>query len=287
MDMLPTTRCFLVVLLAILGMTACEQSPTPPDDQPQFGSLSGLVLDQEAGLPIFGAVVLAMQNQVADTTGSRGYFQLDSLNHGEDTLKVTAPGYPIQYEAVEVAADTQQVILTLPKEAQSDYYLYVGNVEGTEVFIIDTENNVVIDTIQGFPYRVWHLAASFGANKLYVTTRNASMGRLFSVDLDTGEIKPIRDGIHEVFISPNETVFVITYDGFSEATATGYVGIINPLSDMITYFDTLEFRYDWDRQDQTVAFDPQQAVFYSFNSSGQLFAYDYLQRETIRTYPHD
>jgi len=111
--MLPVTRCFLIVLPAILGMTACEQPSTPPDNQPEFGSLSGLVLDQETELPIADAMVTALKNAVADTTDNLGAFLLDNLALGTDTIMATLALYDTQYSTISIPEGPQQVTIYL------------------------------------------------------------------------------------------------------------------------------------------------------------------------------
>ncbi len=93
---------------ALLGLTACEQPFTPPDNHPEFGSLSGLVLDQETELPVADAAITALKNAVADTTDSLGAFLLDSLALGTDTIMVTLVLYDTKYSTISIHEGPQR-----------------------------------------------------------------------------------------------------------------------------------------------------------------------------------
>ncbi len=87
---------------------ACEQLFVSPDDKVEYGSLSGLVLDQETELPIAGAVVTALINAVTDTTDTLGVFLLDSLALGTDMIMVTVALYNTAYSTILINEDPQQ-----------------------------------------------------------------------------------------------------------------------------------------------------------------------------------
>lgn len=115
----PFSRLSLIVSLALLwGLTACDLLFPPSEDKPRFGSVSGLVLSHETELPISGAIVEALENQVADTTNSLGAFLLDSLAIGVDTLIAAAAYYDTQYQAFNVVEEPQETTFWLDVDSE-------------------------------------------------------------------------------------------------------------------------------------------------------------------------
>jgi hypothetical protein len=170
--------------------------------------------------------------------------------------------------------------------AVKGYNLYVGNWGGNEVFVVYTDSNAVADTLHSFPYTVWHIAVTTSGAKLYVCTRDDVppdyTGAIFSVDVKTNNVKMIHDKISDVFVSPQGTAFVTSYS-YAAGLSQGSIGIIDTLTDVITFFDTLDIR-DTGFNYQSVVFDKNRSLFYAVNNSRQLFAYDYNKNEIVRVY---
>jgi|GEM_PF-4944619 len=103
----------LIPLLALWGLTACEQ---PTDNTATLGSLSGLVLDRNSGAPL-KALVRATVNGVSDTTEYMDYswldplgtYFLDSLNTGLDTVIVSRELYYTQEYLVDIAPGANEI----------------------------------------------------------------------------------------------------------------------------------------------------------------------------------
>ncbi|MEE9465628.1 MAG: carboxypeptidase-like regulatory domain-containing protein [Candidatus Neomarinimicrobiota bacterium] len=150
--MLPATRYFLVVLLSILGMTTCERPSTPPGNQSELGSLTGMVLDQETELPIAGAAVTALKNAVAGITDSLGAFLLDNLALGTDTIMVTVASYDTQYSPISIFEGPQQVTVYLhltdttviPNPTPGEWLLLGLESESISAIAVDPSNENVI-----------------------------------------------------------------------------------------------------------------------------------------------
>ncbi|HFE64095.1 MAG TPA: hypothetical protein ENK14_06735 [Caldithrix sp.] len=106
-------RCLLAIILSLLLFT-CEKDLTPLiSNRLTYGILSGMVTDGVSELPIPGAIVQAVHNQVVDTCDQMGHFQFDSLNLGPDTLIVTAEGYGRKNSTIVVAPGAQHVVVEL------------------------------------------------------------------------------------------------------------------------------------------------------------------------------
>lgn len=169
--------------------------------------------------------------------------------------------------------------------SKKSYFLYVGNGDH-EVFIVDTEVNAVVDTLNGFTDIVFGLAVTKSGARLYVCTREGfinSPGKVFSVDLYTKGVSLIWTGsAADVFVAPDGEVFIFTYPPRSNLA---YIGMIDTLSDVITFIDTLDIP-DRGYNSQLIAFDKTRPVMYGWSNKGQLFCYNYATRTVVKTY-HD
>lgn len=169
-----------------------------------------------------------------------------------------------------------------PIPDSKSYYLYAGNWDYDEVFVIDTEDNAVIDTLDGFGH-VWDIAITPGGSKLYVCTREGmynAPGAVFSVDLKTKTKNIIINKSADVYISPNGVPLIVAripHDSLCQ------VGFIDTLTNEIDYFDSLNI-VDLAINYQTIVFDPDEPVFYAWTNERKLFAYDYDRKEIIRNY---
>lgn len=92
------------------------------------------------------------------------------------------------------------------------YNLYFGNWGSDEIFVLDTDSNVVVDTLKGFS-SVWDMAVTKSGQKLYVSTREGPVnfpGKVYSVDLFSKEVKRISDKVSDVYTTPDGTIFIIS-----------------------------------------------------------------------------
>ena len=160
-----------------------------------------------------------------------------------------------------------------PNNSNEFYYLYVGNWDNDEVFIIDTEDNSVIDTLDGFEH-VWDLSITPGGSKLYVCTREGMYnqpGALFSVDLQSKTKNIILNSAADVFISPSGTPLVIAH---IPNDTMAQVGFIDTLTDQISFIDSLNI-LDQSINYQNLVFDPIEPIFYAWTNQHYLFGYNY------------
>ncbi len=166
--------------------------------------------------------------------------------------------------------------------------LFLGDENKGHVYVVDTDRNVVVDTI-GFDKYIWEFAVTHSGAKLYVCTRESSVnrpGKIYSLDLRTREKSIIWAGLaSDVFAAPDGEVFIFSYEPrWDKATeGTTYVGIIDTLSDAITFIDTLDIR-DIGHNYQSVAFDGNRPLLYAVREDDRLFAYNYETRQVERIY---
>jgi DNA-binding beta-propeller fold protein YncE len=177
--------------------------------------------------------------------------------------------------------------VTPPK---SDYYLYAGGWSGDKIYIIDTDSNAVVDSIQGFMREIWSFVVTQSGRKMYVAAKapinpgGISPGSIYSVDLKTHSVRSIFNEVADLYVAPNGVVFIITsylIEGVSR------IGVIDTLLDQVTFFDTLNIRdrfYGYDYQN--VVFDVSRNLMYGINREHKLFAYDYVQKKVVRVYPN-
>ena len=162
------------------------------------------------------------------------------------------------------------------------YYLYVGNWGFDQVYVVDTDSNTVVDTLRGFG-SVWDLATTVDGTKLYVCARMGgpnAPGSVYSVDIRRKVSKQIHPKVADVYVTPQGTVVIISRDPYQPMRP---IGTIDPATDAITFFDTLDIR-DTGHNDQGVVFSRNKPLLYGINNGGQLFAYDYDSKETKKIY---
>jgi DNA-binding beta-propeller fold protein YncE len=169
-----------------------------------------------------------------------------------------------------------------PTPAVQSYYLYAGNWDYDEVFIIDTEDNVVVDTLEGFGH-VWDIAVTPGGNRLYVCTREGmynAPGAIYSVDLITKEKNIIQNSAADVYISPSGMPLVIAH---IPNDTLAQVGFIDTLTDQISFIDSLNIS-DYAVNYQKLVFHPNDSLFYTWTNEQRLFAYNYQRKEIVKKY---
>ncbi|HET6567632.1 MAG TPA: hypothetical protein VFG50_06685 [Rhodothermales bacterium] len=172
--------------------------------------------------------------------------------------------------------------------SRDGYFLYIGNWDYDEIFVVDTQTNKIVRTLTGFNH-VWALAATKSGRKLYVQTRDSSgydtPRTLHVVDTRTWESHVVLHGRAKPYVALQGDVFVITQWWDSRQQA---LGRIDTLTDQVTFIDTLDLIYRVGtngQYDDGVAFDPQLPLLYATRSSDRkLFAYDYDRREVVRVY---
>lgn len=158
---------------------------------------------------------------------------------------------------------------------QKGYNLYVGNWTFNEIFVVDTECNVIVDTLT-FSHTVGSLAITKSAAKIYVAS-----GIISAVDLKTKQTTIIYEQFQSasVHVAPDGQVFVISRTHYQAPWA---LGLIDTLSDFVSIIDTLDFHDE--TGDQRVAFAPKSPLIYAFNKENRLFVYNYETKEVVRTY---
>ena len=170
-----------------------------------------------------------------------------------------------------------------PEINNSTYkHLYAGNVVSDEIYIIDLKNNTIVDTLTGFR-NVNSITATKSGEKLFVSTIDGGINRthaVYSVDLHTKNTNKIIDKESYVFISPSGLPFIIASTSHDSIRA---VGIIDTITDEITFIDSLGI---WSTRlgPQTLAFDPNEKVFYTWSNDYQIFSYNYEEKRIIKNY---
>ncbi|MCL4511423.1 MAG: hypothetical protein M1470_10185 [Bacteroidetes bacterium] len=162
------------------------------------------------------------------------------------------------------------------------YYLYAGNCGYDQVYVIDTDDDSVVDTLHGFG-SVWDVTATKSGKKLYVTTRQGPVnwpGAVYSVDPVTKSKKQILAKAADIYLEPNGTPIIIASTPYDTVRQ---VGTIDTVTDAISFFDTLNI-LDTGHNYESLVFDPVRKIFYSWTNRSHLFAYDYQSKKIIRYY---
>lgn len=136
-------------LIGLLLLVACKKDLTSiPPKKPQKGTITGFVKERHHQTPISGAIVLAVNNKVTDTTDISGYYNLERLDIGVDTLLVEVEKYHPQTKEVLVTADTLfenfNMLLT-PENKDYDWIVENSPYIITDDYIIDTGDTLTIE----------------------------------------------------------------------------------------------------------------------------------------------
>ncbi|MFH1213028.1 MAG: T9SS type A sorting domain-containing protein [Candidatus Neomarinimicrobiota bacterium] len=173
----------------------------------------------------------------------------------------------------------QDTIISLSVKEITHYNmnLYVGNYGYDQIYVIDTDDDTVIDTLKGF-ISVKDVVPTKGGKKLYVSTFKYSVypydttypAVVYSVNLQTGLKNVIYNG------SP---LIKMTSNGVPLVFFDRQIGTLDTLTDAITFFDSLDVVLD---SPQPIVFDPNAPIFYTLNSRNQFFAYNYQNQSIVR-----
>lgn len=166
----------------------------------------------------------------------------------------------------------------------SGYYLYVCNANGNEIFIIDTDSNIVVDTIYGLDKYICDIAVSRDGRQIFVATQGSYQSiepKIYSVDVMTKKVQHLINKACNLFDSPDGSIFLIT-----SPTANGknFIGQMYPHSNTIIFFDTINVQIDVTTNRQSVVFDWNKHIFYGINNDNQLFKYNYCKKNIERVY---
>jgi hypothetical protein len=99
-----TTRCAFAAALVALALSGCAPNPNGMGVA-DFGWVDGNVVDSQSGQPIPGATV-AVGNVVA-LSSSAGYFRLDNVPVGTQTIRISAIGWQSYAATLTVAKNVQ------------------------------------------------------------------------------------------------------------------------------------------------------------------------------------
>jgi DNA-binding beta-propeller fold protein YncE len=258
---------FLISLFiyAILILLTCEkESPTRPPI-PKKGSVYGIVIDTQTNLPVVSAIVVASQNQIADTTDSLGAFALKDLSAGQETLQVNAAGFESQTKIIDIKPDSQWVEFSL-KRVQENLYLYVGTFGGNDLFVVDVDSMKKEDSLYFSPGNMFGLHITPGGTKIYVTQEwpDSSVYYLDTKN-KTYHLTNLPNG--SIYLNNNREGFLFSNEGIFR---------LDTLTNQAQQIDTLTFV-------QFVAFDNSSSTFYFENYQAKLCQYDYEQKELIDT----
>jgi iron complex outermembrane recepter protein len=95
------------LLILIAALIGCPVAASPARAQnPQTGTITGVVDARETGRPVAGATVKTEDNSHTTTTSALGRFQLEGVPTGVTVLTVEAPGYlPFRVPSIQVQAN--------------------------------------------------------------------------------------------------------------------------------------------------------------------------------------
>lgn len=250
----------ITLLLIILQLKCDKESPIKPPTS-NTGSIYGIVIDALTNLPVSDAILVAVQNQVADTTDSLGSFALMDLSIGQETLTTDAEGYETNNKVVEVKSDSQWIEIILNRIAEN-LYLYVSTAGGNDLFIVDVDSMQKVDSLYFAPGHMQGLYITPGGTKLYIT-QGWPDSAVYYLDTKSRTYHPTSLFNGFIRFSESEEGFFFRYGG----------GIFNldTLTDRVTQIDTVTLG-------EIIAFDKMSPIIY-YISNDHLYSYDYYQKK--------
>ncbi|NWF88670.1 MAG: T9SS type A sorting domain-containing protein [Ignavibacteriaceae bacterium] len=199
---------------------------------------------------------------------------------------------PQKLYTLEISSDTT-INFTMANKTDLGYYLYVGDITGSKIYIVDIYTNSIVDSITGFDKTIRSMVVINNDKKMYVSTAMAfKPSKIYTVDLTTNSIKLIKiinndpdGGSHwsSFYKNPNDTVFIVTSRPYTN-TKIFDLGYVDDSTDSIYYFDSLALHTVYDFQRQNIVFLKGSQIFYAADSNHALFSYDYGKREIIHIY---
>ncbi|MCH7826577.1 MAG: carboxypeptidase-like regulatory domain-containing protein, partial [Bacteroidetes bacterium] len=242
---------------------SCTTPNEPPT--PTIGSIYGSVIDAQTQLPAINVVIVAFNNQIADTTDSLGFFNLEGLSTGEETLQFTAAGFESQTKIINIKPDSQWVDISLNR-MRENLYLYVGTYGGNDLFVVDVDSLKKVDSLYFTPGNMNRLYITPDGSKLYVTQLYQPYVTYY-LDTKSRTFFPTNLPNGSIYFNNNREGFLFSNEG---------IFILNTLTNQVEKIDTLSFV-------EFVAFDNASPTFYFANYEGKLYQYDYQQKKIIDT----
>jgi len=250
---------FSFTYLLILFLINCSKITPIEPPTPGIGSVYGIVSDAQTQQPVADAIVLALTNQIADTTDSLGNFQLADLAIGKETLQINAAGFENQNKAIDITHDSQLVDISLNR-VRENLYLYVGTFGGNDLFVVDVDSIQKADSLYFTPGYMSRLYITPGGSKIYVT-QGWPDSSVYYLDTKTRTYHLTNLPNSIIFFNDNKEGFLFRFGG----------GIFNldTLTDQITLIDTIALG-------EIIAFDKTSPIIY-FVKNEKLYSYNYYQ----------
>ncbi len=108
---------FIPIFILLFLILSCEEKRTPLESHKTgTGTLKGFVLSEQSQIPIYYATVQTLKNEKLDTTDQQGYFELEDLKVGEDSVIIYAFGYDTLKTIVYIDTGLQHKNFDLPRK---------------------------------------------------------------------------------------------------------------------------------------------------------------------------
>jgi len=162
-------------------------------------------------------------------------------------------------------------------------FLYVGNNSRREIYKIELESNSIVDTLKGMEAGIIGAITSIDGRKMYVPTYVGNPDVVYVFNLETGALAVASHTTSHLYTSPEGDVIILTFINNNTRTK---VGLIDTQTDLITYLDTLELKYDVYPSQQCVI-DGNGKYLYAETIDGKLLKYYYGENRVERIYEGD
>lgn len=251
-----------LILFLFLLLSGCEDEVTPPTKL-EYGSLSGTVNDAETGEPIPGALVEALLSQVTDSTDNIGTFFLDSLLTGDENIKIISEFFESQLLEITITPDSQDVTVSMD-HSLDNLYLYVGESEGHNLYIIDVDSREKIDSLYFSEGIISALTITPGGTKVYINDNDGRSVFYLDTKSRTFHSTNLPNGLLK-FSPYDDQLFLFSEEG---------IFIVDTLSDVALQIDAIRLK-------GAPIFSPILPVIYTHARYSPIYVYDYQQQTII------
>jgi len=159
-------------------------------------------------------------------------------------------------------------------------FLYIGNNSRREIYKIEIESHSIVDTLRGMEAGMIGAVTSIDGRKMYVSTYGGYPDVVYVFNLETGAMAVVSHTTSHLYSSPEGDVIILT---FIDSQTKTRVGTIDIQTDLITYLDTLELKYDVLPAQQCVI-DGNGKYLYAETIDGKLVRYHYGVNRVERIY---
>lgn len=162
-------------------------------------------------------------------------------------------------------------------------FLFIGNNRSGEIYKIEIGSDSIGDTLKNIESTINGGVTSIDGRKMYVSTFGGIVDVVYGYNLEDLSQYVVSYSTSHLYSTAQGDIIILTF--INDNTQTK-VGLINPLTDLITYIDTLELRYSV-HPAQKCAIDGYGKYLYASTIEGNLIKYHFGEKRIEHVYDTD